>query len=110
MGIYLLNLSVDAPDAHQQHVSEDLSVNDMESMVELVLEKVLNIENAVPEHEEDDADGFSMIKKSFDFYQQQTSEITQRLVVANPLKGLLALNHAFFQQFKPELIPPPPKA
>lgn len=56
LALYLLNFSVDSLDAQPDHVAEDLSYNDIESMYELILEAVLGIENAVEEHEEHDFD------------------------------------------------------
>lgn len=52
----ILNLSVDAPDFHQNTVAEDLSFNDIESVVEWLLEDVCEIENAIPEYDDDDSE------------------------------------------------------
>lgn len=54
-----LNLSVDPPDVlynldHDIHWEEDLSMNEIESVSEFVLEKCLDMTNAVPETEEND--------------------------------------------------------
>lgn len=53
--LQLLNISVDAPDPFPEDVPEDLSYNEQESLVEIILEEVLDIENAIPEY--DDYDG-----------------------------------------------------
>lgn len=59
IAVHLINMSVDAPDGYairvllgEQH--ENLSVNDIESLSELVLEECFGLVNAVPEHEEPD--------------------------------------------------------
>lgn len=57
VALIILNISVDAPDWQPNHVPEDLSYNDIESIVEWALEDVLQINNAIPEH--DDADDHS---------------------------------------------------
>lgn len=62
MGLYLLNISVDTADPNPNHVPEDLSINDQESIVELVVEKVFGMEDAIPEY--DDHDTENLIKKT----------------------------------------------
>lgn len=52
LALQVLNISIDPPDAHRATQKEDLSRNEQESIVELVLEKVLGIPDAVPEHDE----------------------------------------------------------
>lgn len=54
MALYLLNISIDSPDKNPEHIAEDLSFNDQESMVELVLEKILGYENAIKEYDDPD--------------------------------------------------------
>jgi len=56
MGLYLLNVSVDISDPNPQFVPEDLSINDQESIVEIILEKVLGYENAIEEHDDHDTE------------------------------------------------------
>lgn len=56
MAAFLLNLSVDAPDPFPQHVPEDLTHNEQESITEWVVEKVLGYENAFVEYDDDDGD------------------------------------------------------
>lgn len=62
LALYVLNFSVDTRDIQPNWVEEDLSHNDIESLVELALEVVLKIENAVPEHEEEDNDDGSSVE------------------------------------------------
>ncbi len=54
MGLVLLNISVDTPDPHPQFVPEDLSVNDPESIVEIVVEEILGYEDAIQEYDDQD--------------------------------------------------------
>lgn len=67
MAIYVLNCSVDMPDEHADHVPEDLQINDQESIVELILEVGLGMEDAIPEQEDADADQENSLKKPFSF-------------------------------------------
>lgn len=56
MAGYLLNISVDIADDTPQGVSENLLINEQESLIELVLEHALDCENAIPEHDGPGAD------------------------------------------------------
>ena len=62
MAFYLLNICVDLPDALPSDVPEDLSYNDQESIIEIILEKVLGYEDAIPEHEDNDPDQKTTLK------------------------------------------------
>ena len=74
----ILNFSVDSKDVvyadsyplgmlrNADQMGEDLSVNDIESLVELVLETGLDLEDAVPEHDESDED--NKLRHLADFY------------------------------------------
>jgi hypothetical protein len=63
MALYLFNFSIDTRDAHPDHIAEDLSLNDIESIFEFSLECIIGIHNAVAEHDERDQDHGG----SFDF-------------------------------------------
>jgi hypothetical protein len=70
MAFLILNCSVDTPDAMPESVAEDLSYNDMESVIEIVIEQVLGFENAIVEYDDNDSEdglGFNL-KKTLDFY------------------------------------------
>lgn len=60
MAFHVINMSVDAPDGYsfavQSGPGEDLSVNDIESVSEWILEEWLGFTDAVPEHDEPDND------------------------------------------------------
>tara|TARA_Y100001972_G_C7660921_1_gene333357 strand:+ start:3015 stop:3377 length:363 start_codon:yes stop_codon:yes gene_type:complete len=56
MAIYLFNISVDTADPNPVHVAEDLTINDQESIVELVVEQLLGFENAISEHDDPDTE------------------------------------------------------
>lgn len=63
MGLYLLNISVDTADLNPEHIPEDLSFNDQESIVEILVEKVLGFEDAIKEYDDHDTGDYN-IKKS----------------------------------------------
>jgi hypothetical protein len=56
MGLYLLNISVDTADPNPEHIPENLSINDQESIVEIVVEKILGYENAIKEYDDHDTE------------------------------------------------------
>jgi len=62
MGLYLLNISVDTADPHPEHIPEDLSINDQESIIEIVVEKVLGFEDAIKEYDDHDTEDHSKQK------------------------------------------------
>ncbi len=69
MTLYVLNFSVDPPDGYVRQTiyceeKEDLRINEMESIGEWVLERLLGIKNAVPEHDET-SDESSQVTKAF---------------------------------------------
>jgi hypothetical protein len=56
MGLCLLNISVDTADPSPEYIPEDLSFNDLESIVEIVVEKVLGFEDAIKEYDDHDTE------------------------------------------------------
>jgi len=54
MGLYMLNISMDTADPNPEYIPENLSINDQESIVEIVLEKILGYENAIEETDDND--------------------------------------------------------
>lgn len=54
MGIYLLNISVDTADFTPENIPEDLTINDQESIIEIVVEKILGFENGIKECDDND--------------------------------------------------------
>lgn len=56
MGLYLLNISVDTADPNPEHIPEDLSINDQESIIEIIVEQVLGYEDAFKEYDDHDTE------------------------------------------------------
>lgn len=112
MALYIFNFSVDTPDGQPRGVPEDLSVNDMESVVEIVLEKALNIENAIAEHDEKDNDEGTVciIKKEVNLFFSNAYEFAQLPVEETPVVSTPEYIEPFFVEYCPENSPPPPEA
>ena len=112
MAVHIFNCSVDTPDAQPDYVPEDLTYNDMESVVEIVLENVLDIKDAIPEYDEQDTEeGNSFnIKKDFSF--QNRSKVEKINIFDNGLHITASTDYKeqFSSQFHLEIVPPPPKA
>lgn len=77
----IFNYSVDIPDYYGDQVSENLLYNDIESITEFVLEIVVGIENAVPEHDEDDPDENSGFTKKIDIPYFYRLPVKEKVVV-----------------------------
>lgn len=112
MAFHIFNCSVDAPDMLPNYIPEDLSYNDMESVVEIVLEKIFDIENAVSEHDENDTEeGNSLsLKKDFSFHYRNTLEKIKFFYNELHIVALANYDEQYSSQFHPEIVPPPPKA
>lgn len=110
LALHILNISVDTPDAQPDNIREDLSINDMESIAEIVLEQVLGIDNAIPEHDEsDNNNGKINLKTGIDFFIQNFSvkftDINNCL-----LNKPSQYKETYSEQFQTELNSPPPEA
>lgn len=64
LALYILNCSIDTSDLHQFKVPENLNINHQESVVELIIEKILGFENAIPELDDSDSENHSTLKKT----------------------------------------------
>lgn len=83
IGLYLLNISVDTADSNPEYIPEDLSINDQESVVEIVVEKILGYENAIKEYDDNDTEDHNKhknIKIDLLVHIIQADEIKQSLI------------------------------
>lgn len=111
MALHIFNISVDTPDAQPDYIPEDLTFNDMESVVEIVLEKVFNIDNAIAEHDEpdeSDSENFEMSKEFKVYTHQATLKLLSPEVIY--VNDNLSYKASFYNSFVNEISPPPPKA
>ncbi|MFD1141002.1 hypothetical protein ACFQ4C_07775 [Larkinella insperata] len=83
MAFYVINLSIDAPDYSRVDVygqyHDDLTINEIESVGELVLEKWLGLTDVIPEHDEPDEDG--TLTKSFFMWLLPAPTVCYRFAV-----------------------------
>jgi hypothetical protein len=74
MSLHIINVSIDAPDQYGYtsllSTQADLSVNDIESYTELLLEEGLGMDNAIPEQDEPDEEAL-LVKLKQDYFFAQ---------------------------------------
>lgn len=111
MALYLLNVSVDAPDAALPGVAENLTYNDMESVVEVVLEQVLCIEDAIAEHDDPDRDHDSSLfgKKQITFLFYPPVLQVLRMTRPHERCSIVTPASAFWYGLSREVRTPPPE-
>jgi hypothetical protein len=111
MAMHIINCSVDAPDMQLNAIAESDSHNDMESIVEIVLEKVLEIENAIPEHDEsdDEGKGTNEFKKDYKLFAFLPLKNISSEKMANPHLEHVSFSYCFEEQYISDDLTPPPK-
>lgn len=113
MALHVINCSIDLADPLPQSIAEDLSVNEMESIVEVVLEKALGLENAIVEADDyDDENGGLSVKKTITYYCQH-SKLEYNLL--RNMGFFKSCNNSLYKERKPieislGVISPPPKS
>lgn len=114
MAIHIINVSIDAPDGYslrsvQSEQQEDLSVNEIESLGELILEEWLGITDAVPEHS-DTEDDFEDIKIEQDyFFYPAFTLVFAPLSWQLPIQSALRKPATRMLKLVQEITPPPPQ-
>jgi hypothetical protein len=112
LAIHIFNLSVDTRDSRPDYMPEDLSFNDLESVAEIVLEQVLNINDAFAEHDENDSEDMGSIEPEEEILFCHRFKFECVRFSRHNLKLLYSDNYIeqYSSQFHPEIVPPPPKA
>ncbi|MDJ1482835.1 hypothetical protein QNI16_20205 [Cytophagaceae bacterium YF14B1] len=114
IALWVLNFSIDSPDAYVgnsrivQSVQEDLSVNDIESFAELIVENFLGHINAIPEH--DEADEHSDIQKIVDYVYIAPFFVIAPENGAEITRVLTVYQECCYPDHQPDIISPPPKS
>jgi len=109
MGLYLLNISVDTADPNPEHIPENLSINDQESIVEIVVEKILGYENAIEEYDDHDTEDHnkkSNVKIDLTTHSLVDNALNQSLIESTRHK-FLDYNTYLTNGFQKLGIPPP---
>ena len=111
LAVYLFNFSIDCRDAQPDSMAEDLSYNDIESVLEFSLECLMGIENAVEEqdeHDQEDGGTFEFKKVFFETSLPKISRESNR----KHLDKTYLTSHAFeaIVRCSQEINSPPPEA
>lgn len=110
MGVYLLNISVDTADQHPDAIAEDLSFNDQESLVEIMVEQVLGFEDAFKEYDDlDPEDHSNKGQKTIDLVVHVNSTMAYHLMAFNLAQAFPRFNDLLTLGFY-QIDTPPPKA
>lgn len=110
MGLYLLNISVDTADPNPDHIPEDLSLNDQESIIEIIVEQVLGYDDAIKEyddHDTEDHDKKKNVKIVLLVYISDTNDVAHHQFIERK-KLFPDLEARLASGFK-EIDSPPPK-
>jgi len=114
MAVHVINMSADAPDGYslpklQGEGREDLSVNDIESLSELLLEECFGITDAVPEHDEPDEES-SLTELEEDYIFTQSFVFALFSAPAHFLvTELLSFQPTYVPTPVVEIVAPPPR-
>jgi hypothetical protein len=111
MAFYLLNISVDVTSLFDEKEEKYKNYNEQESIVELVFEKVLGFEEAIPENNSNDSEQNSTVKKGFamDKFLLPFHEINTKIIVFNPIKKCFPYPKDNFLKPSLEIHSPPPE-
>jgi hypothetical protein len=114
IALHILNFSLDAPDATNSAVAENLSFNEIESFTEWFAEEVLNIEDAFSEADEQGDEESGFIKKIVDikFYQVVFEDETITPSLINIKNNSTSVNYSkpFCATIYISIFSPPPEA
>lgn len=109
LALYLFNYSIDSRDSHADHIAEDLSLNDIESLLEFTLEFVFGWENFMREHDEQDDRNGSLIA-----HHIFIGGFTTVTCLPADVSGIEIVHHyrdpqQSFVQNSPDILSPPPR-
>lgn len=109
MGLYFLNISVDTRDLYPNYVPEDLTINDQESVVEIIVEKVLGYEDAIKEYDDHDPeDHNSKTNIKIDLINRSLNDTHINQLFVETEKHIFPdLNHSLTGGFYKHFTPPP---
>ena len=108
LALHFLNVSIDAPDRNPEYVAENLSINDQESIVELIVEKVFSMDNVFIEYDYTDHEDHtkkSNTKFEWITYNLLSFSISNVETVDSPV--LSAYHETLLDGHKKQISPPP---
>jgi hypothetical protein len=110
MAIFLFNISADTDDFSPHSLNEDLSVNDQESFIEVIVEQVLGFEDAIAEDNNADPQHFVIKKGNYSKLQYFSHDSAIEFPMAETeLAGIPINYNATLSDGHLQLELPPPK-
>lgn len=111
LGLYFLNISVDATDSLYAEKKENLAINNQESVIEIVIEKVFGFDNAIAEFDDNDNSQNSIFKKikNLDYIVDYQSINSFSFPIISIQKQADKLHVQHISNPLLEIISPPPK-
>ena len=110
IALYMLNICVDSPDLFPNQ-PENLNINDQESVIELVIEQVLDLGDVIPEYDDNDTEEHTSSKTSvnLDHFIVDKSSIVFQQDFSLQKKQNTLFPLANFRNLSLEVDAPPPK-
>jgi len=109
MGLFFLNISVDVDDPSPNFVLEDLTINDQESIIEIIIEQVLGYEQAIAEHDDNDSEDYGKLQLKVQFLPLSNYSTTGLTFKAFSLNNQFSDYHSPLSNGFYELNFPPPR-
>lgn len=111
LALYFLNISVDATDALYTNTLEDLSINNQESMIEIIVEKVFGYENTIAEYDDNDNQQSSSFKKYkiIEFIVENSNSTATQSFLESINKNPINYYPQIISNPETEIVVPPPK-
>lgn len=110
MALYFLNICVDASDIQHNSIAEDLALNEQESIIEIVVEKVFDLGDVIEEQDDEDPEDYSkkgISKLDLSFLKLDFS--TQISGIFSTSKNNFTVCKSFFSEPHYQLEKPPPE-
>lgn len=106
MALYLLNISVDVLDARTSQSDENLSINEIESFAELMIEEIGQCDDFFDEQHEAEREPFTKLTTSLVFI------LPPQLTAPCRAEGMLMIanvpsSHPYYQTYLNKISPPP---
>lgn len=111
MLLQIFNICIDPPDLYPEYIAEDLNYNEMESIVEIILEKCIALGDVITETDDDDTK--QMIKNNtvtlIQLIPNNHSRELFEVIVESLYRSYILVEFDLPNQFKADLETPPPK-
>lgn len=110
LGLYFLNISVDTADLNPEYIPENLSINDQESIIEIVVEKVLGFEDAIREYDDHDPEDHNQqTGVKIVFLAHNESDTNYPLIIYSTKEHIFPNYNSHLANGFHKLVTPPPK-